>query len=335
MIAKTNSHGSGLSKNLRGLSKEINLDREGAETRDGYGDALLEMGKDKKIMVLCADLEESTRVTKFKKKFPRQFVEVGVAEQNLVTVASGLAAVGKIPFASSFAVFCPGRCWEQIRTTICYNDRNVKLVGAHAGISVGEDGATHQALEDLALMRVLPNLVVIVPVDYEQTVKATQALAKFSGPAYLRFARSRTEQMTTSRTPFEIGKAQVFKDGKDIALIGAGPVVYKCLEAASLLQARGIDAMVVNCHTLKPLDEKTILAAAKKCGKVITVEEAQINGGLGGAVAEFLSENYPVRMKRIGVRDCFGESGSSEELLNKYGFSPEKISQEALKLVRR
>jgi transketolase len=324
-------------KNLKKVNKKENLNffRQRFPTRNGYGDALVELGKtNKKIMVLCADLTGSTRVDKFAKKLPKQFVEIGVAEQNLVTVASGLAAVGKIPFVSSYAMFCPGRCWEQIRTTICYNDRNVKVIGAHSGISVGPDGATHQALEDIAIMRSLPNMIVVVPVDYQQTKKATKALAKYKGPAYMRFAREKTEQMTTSRTPFKIGKAQVFKEGKDIVLIGSGPVVYECLAAALKLQEKGIDAMVINCHTIKPLDEKTILAAAKKCKKVVTVEEAQITGGLGGAISEFLSETYPVKIKRIGVRDHFGESGEPEELLKKFGFSSENIVKEVLKMCK-
>lgn len=321
---------------LQGLRKDmhLNFQRERLPTRNGYGDALVELGKDKRIMVLCADLTESTRVQKFKEKFPKQFVEVGVAEQNLVTVASGLAHLGKIPFASSYTVFCPGRCWEQIRTTICYNNQNVKIIGAHAGISVGPDGATHQALEDLALMRSLPNMIVIVPADYEQTKKATTAIAQYKGPAYMRFAREKTDQITTAETPFTIGKAQVLKEGKDIALIAAGPPLYECFKAAVSLEQQGISAMIINCHTIKPLDEQTILAAAKRCKRIITVEEAQIAGGLGGAVAEFLSETYPVKLKRIGVRDHYGESGEPDELLKKFGISSEHIVQEAIKLLR-
>ncbi len=322
---------------LKGLNKKmyLNFFREKVPTRNGYGDALVELGKNKNIMVLCADLKDSTRVGKFAKKFPKQYVEIGVAEQNLVTVASGLAAVGKIPFVSSYAMFCPGRCWEQIRTTICYNDQNVKVIGAHAGVSVGPDGATHQALEDIAIMRALPNMIVVVPADYEQTKKATKAIANFEGPAYMRFARSGSEQMTTSKTPFTIGKAQVLKDGKDIALIAAGPMVYECLAAAEKLQEKGINAMVVNSHTIKPLDEQTILMAAKKCKKIITVEEHQIIGGLGGAVSEFLSETYPVKIKRVGMKDRFGESGEPDELLHKFGFSSKHVEKETLKLCRK
>ena len=323
---------------LNGLNKSmyINFAKERIPTRNGYGDALVEIGKkNKKVMVLCADLTGSTRVDKFRKKYPKRFVEIGVAEQNLVTVASGLAAVGKIPFASSYAMFCPGRCWEQIRTTICYNNQNVKIIGAHAGVSVGPDGSTHQALEDIAIMRSLPNMIVVVPADYEQTRKATKAIGRYKGPAYMRFAREKTDQITTSRTPFKIGHAQVLKNGKDVAIIGAGPVVSECLKAASLLQRRGVNAMVINCHTIKPLDEKAIITAAKKCKKVVTVEEAQIIGGLGGAVSELLSEKYPVPVKRIGVNDHFGESGSPDQLLKKFGFSAKHIFKEALKLMKK
>lgn len=305
-------------------------------TRNGYGDALVELGKrNKNVMVLCADLTDSTRVMKFKENFPGRFVEIGVAEQNLVTVASGLAAMGKVPFASSYAMFCPGRCWEQIRTTICYNNQNVKIIGAHAGVSVGPDGATHQALEDIAIMRSLPNMIVIVPADYEQTKKATKEIAKYVGPVYMRFAREKTPQMTTLKTPFKIGKAQIFREGKSISIIAAGPVVYECLVAAEMLKEKRIDAQVINCHTIKPLDQKTILSAAKKCKCILTVEEHQITGGLGGAVAEFLSEVYPTKIKRIGVKDHFGESGTPDELLKKFGFNAVNIYKEALKMLNK
>ncbi len=324
-------------KNLKGLngSLHLNLSREKIPTRNGYGDALVELGKtNKKVVVLCADLAESIKVHQFREKFPERFVEVGVAEQNLVAAASGMAAVGKIPFASSYAIFCPGRCWEQIRTTICYNNQNVKLAGAHAGISVGPDGSTHQSLEDIAIMRALPNMVVVAPADYEQTKKATKAFAEYQGPAYLRFAREKTEQITTINTPFKIGEAQIWKDGEGLALIGAGPVVCECLAAAELLQKKGINAMVINCHTIKPLDKKTILAAAKKCQKIITVEEAQVIGGLGGAIAEYLSGVYPTKIKMLGMNDRYGESGTPEELLKKYGFTAEHIAQEAVEMLK-
>ena len=313
----------------------LNLFRQKVPTRTGYGDALVQLGaRNKNIYVLCADLSDSTKVSKFRDKYPKQFVEMGVAEQNLVTVASGLAAVGKIPFASSYAAFCPGRCWEQIRTTICYNNQNVKIIGAHAGISVGPDGATHQALEDIATMRSLPNMVVVVPADYEQTKKATHVIAKYKGPVYMRFARNATQQMTTSKTPFVIGKAQVWKKGSDICLIGAGPVMAQCLQAAEKLKEQGISAMVINCHTIKPLDKKTILMAAKKCKKIITVEEAQITGGLGGAISEYLSETHPTLIRKIGMRDRYGESGEPEELLKHFGFSAKHIVKEAKRMCK-
>ncbi|PIN73259.1 transketolase [Candidatus Woesearchaeota archaeon CG10_big_fil_rev_8_21_14_0_10_45_16] len=324
--------------NLQGVNKKLYLNffRERVPTRNGYGDALVELGKkNKNIMVLCADLTESTRVHKFREAFPDRFVEIGVAEQNLVTVGSGLAAVGKIPFVSSYAMFCPGRCWEQIRTTICYNNRNVKVIGAHSGISVGPDGATHQALEDIAIMRALPNMIVVVPADYEQTKKATKAIAEWQGPAYMRFAREKTEQVTTAKTPFEIGKAQVLKDGKEVLLIGAGPMIHECLVAAEELQKQGIKAMVINCHTIKPLDKKTIVAAAKKCKRVVTVEEHQINGGLGGAISELLAENHPVPIERVAVNDRFGESGEPDELLVKFGLSSQHIVKAALRVRKR
>ena len=320
------------------LNKKMNLNsfRKPVPTRNGFGDGLHQAGKkNKKIVALCADLTGSVRMDKFQKAFPKRFFEVGVAEQNLVTVGSGLSAVGKIPFVSSYAAFCPGRCWEQIRTTICYNNQNVKIIGAHAGISVGPDGATHQALEDISTMRVLPNMTVVVPADYEQAKKATLAAAKHDGPLYLRLTRENTQQMSTSKTPFKIGQAQIWRSGKDIALIAAGPVIYECLRAAEMLQKKGINAMVINCHTIKPLDKSTILKAAKKCKRIITVEEAQITGGLGGAISEYLSEVHPTKIKRIGVKDRYGESGSPEELLKKFGFSAQHIYQNTLEMIKR
>ncbi|HLC46644.1 MAG TPA: transketolase family protein [Candidatus Nanoarchaeia archaeon] len=325
-------------ESLKGINKSAKLKFNQPEvpTRDGYGDALLALGaENKNIFVLCADLSESTRVLRFKERFPERFIEVGVAEQNLVTVGSGLAAMGKIPFVSSYAIFCPGRCWEQIRTTIGYNNRNVKIIGAHAGISVGPDGATHQALEDIALMRCMPNMIVIVPADYQETIKATKAIAKHDGPSYMRFARDKTHQFTTKHSPFSIGKAIVLKEGKDLAIMGCGPVLYDCLAAALALQKKGIDAMVINCHTVKPLDRQAIISAAKNCGAVLTVEEAQIIGGLGSAVAELLGEAMPVPLKRIGVRDHYGESGQPAELLSKFGFSKEHIVSAAEGLIAR
>ncbi len=313
------------------LNKKIHLvkDLDKAEkipTRNGYGEGLVFLGeKNPNVVVLCADLKESTRSQAFAERFPKRFIEVGVAEQNLATISTGMAAMGKIPFISSYAVFSPGRNWEQIRTTIAYNLQNVKIAGAHAGISVGPDGATHQALEDVAIMRALPNMTVIVPCDAIETKKATIASAYIKGPVYLRFAREKTPVITTEKTPFKIGRAEVFKEGKDIAIIAAGPLLYEALVAARELKKHRINAAVINSHTIKPLDKKTIIAVAKKTGAVVTVEEHQVTGGLGGAVAEFLSQKYPVPMRIIGVNDRFGESGAPDELLRKYGLTSDGI----------
>ncbi len=310
---------------VEGLYRE---DIKQVPTRDGYGHGIVELGeRDKNVVVLCADLTDSTRSNLFKDRFPERFIEIGVAEQNLVTVASGLAAVGKIPFIASYAVFCPGRCWEQIRTTICYNERNVKIVGAHAGISVGPDGATHQALEDIAIMRALPNMVVVVPCDANEAKKATIAVGKIRNPAYVRFAREKTPVFTTEMTPFKLGKAEIYRNGKDVTIIACGLLVYQALLAARELEKEKIEAMVINCHTIKPLDTETIVKCAKKTGAVVTVEEHQIIGGLGSAVAECLSENYPVPMKRVGVMDRFGESGEPDELLQKFGLTYVNIAE--------
>jgi transketolase len=291
-------------------------------TRDGYGQGIVELGEnDKNVVVLCADLTDSTRSNLFKDRFPERFIEIGVAEQNLVTVASGLAAVGKIPFIASYAMFCPGRCWEQIRTTICYNDSNVKIAGAHAGISVGPDGATHQALEDIAIMRTLPNMVVVVPCDVNEARKATIAVGKMKQPAYVRLARDKTPVFTTEMTPFKLGKAEIYRNGQDVTIIACGPLVYQALLAARELEKEKVSAMVINCHTIKPLDRETIVNCAKKTGAVVTVEEHQITAGLGGAIAECLSENYPVPIKRVGIMDRFGESGKPDELLQKFGLT--------------
>lgn len=309
------------------------LYREGIKqvpTRDGYGLGIVELGeRDRNIVVLCADLTDSTRSSLFKDRFLERFIEIGVAEQNLVTVASGLAAVGKIPFVASYAVFCPGRCWEQIRTTICYNDQNVKIAGAHAGISVGPDGATHQALEDIAIMRVLPNMVVVVPCDVNEAKKATIAVGKIKKPAYVRFAREKTPVFTTEMTPFKLGKAEIYRNGKDVAIIACGSLVYQALLAARDLEKEKIEAMIINCHTIKPLDTETIVKCARKTGAVVTVEEHQIIGGLGGAIAECLSENYPVPMKRVGIMDSFGESGKPDELLQKFGLTCANVVESA------
>lgn len=298
--------------------------------RKGFGRGLVAAGKaNENVVAACADLTDSTQMSLFKEAFPERFIEVGVAEQNLVTVGSGLAAMGKIPFVSSYAAFSPGRNWEQIRTTICLNDRPVKIVGSHAGISVGPDGATHQMLEDIALMRVLPNMVVIVPGDSLEAQKATEAMAQDKRPNYLRLAREATPIITTEKTPFEIGKAYVYAPGKDLTIISTGTMTYQAMDAAHRLYLQGIDAEVVHVPTIKPLDAVTILKSVQKTGHVITVEEAQINGGLGGAIAELLSEEHPAKLKRLGMRDRFGESGKPDELLEKFGLTAKHIMMSA------
>lgn len=298
--------------------------------RKGFGRGLLAAGKaDDQVVAACADLTDSTQMSLFAKEFPERYIEIGVAEQNLVTVASGMAAMGKIPFVSSYAAFSPGRNWEQIRTTICLNDQPVKVVGSHAGISVGPDGATHQMLEDIALMRVLPNMVVIAPGDGLEAERATLALAVDKRPGYLRLAREATPIITTDKTPFEIGKAYVYAEGSDITVITTGTMTYQALVAAEKLFKDGIDLEVIHCPTIKPLDAATILKSVQKTGRVITVEEAQINGGLGGAIAELTSEHHPVPLKRIGMRDRFGESGKPDELLQHFGLTAKHIMMAA------
>jgi transketolase len=301
-----------------------NLEQE--PIRKGFGRGLLEAGKRwENVVAACADLTDSTQMSLFAKEFPERFVEIGVAEQNLVTTGSGLAALGKVPFVSSYAAFSPGRNWEQIRTTICLNDRPVKIVGSHAGVSVGPDGATHQMLEDLALMRVLPNMVVIAPCDSVEAEKATIAMATDKRPNYLRLAREATPVFTTGKTPFEIGKAYVLEKGADISLIATGTMTYQALLAAEKLYKDGIEAEVVHVPTIKPLDAKAILKSVHKTGAVVTAEEGQIAGGLGGAIAELLAEEHPVPIKRVGMQDRFGESGKPEELLEHFGLDAKHI----------
>jgi transketolase len=296
-------------------------------TRKGFGNGLLEAGKrDENVVGACADLTGSTMMNFFAEAFPDRFVEIGIGEQNLVTVGSGMAAMGKIPFVSSYAAFSPGRNWEQIRTTICLNDQPVKIVGSHAGLYTGADGATHQMLEDIALMRVLPNMVVIVPGDAVEAEKATLAMAVDKRPNYMRLAREATPVFTTKDTPFEIGKAYVLSEGKDVTIVATGTMTFQALQAAEMLYKDGIDAEVIHCPTIKPLDNATLLASAQKTRAVVTVEEAQIIGGLGGAVAELLGEHCPRPLKRLGMRDHFGESGKPEELLEHFGLTAKHIA---------
>jgi transketolase len=323
------------------LNPEIFADNvEALPIRAGFGDGLLQAGeKDKNIVGLCADLVKSTKMDKFSEKFPERFIEIGVAEQNLVTVASGMAAIGKIPFVSSYAMFSPGRNWEQIRTTICYNDVPVKIVGSHAGISVGPDGGTHQAIEDLAIMRVIPNMVVISPCDAHEARKATLLAAKTKEPTYIRLAREATPVITTEDTPFEIGKAQIYfesEEGKvDVGIIATGALVYKALVAAQSLEDEGVKVKVLNVATIKPLDEEAIIKLAKETGAIVSVEEHQIIGGLGSAVAECLAKNFPVPQEFIGVHDKFGQSGPPEDLLEHYGMSVEYIIEAVQKVLGR
>jgi len=320
------------------LSEKIFTDDIGkASTRDGFGTGVIEAGKaDTRVVVLCADLKESTRAEVFEKEFPERFIEMGVAEQNMAAVASGLAAAGKIPFITSYAVFSPGRNYEQIRTTIALNKMPVKICGMHAGISVGEDGATHQMLEDIGMMRMLPNMIVLVPGDAEEARKAVIAVAKTDSPVYIRFGRAATPIFTTSETNFEIGKALTIWDSENpkIAIFSTGSLSYTALLVASALAEENIQTIVLHVPTIKPLDAESILAVARRTGRVITIEEHQIAGGFGSAVAELLSEKYPVPIKRIGVNDRFGQSGTPDELLAEYGLDVVRIIESARDFMR-
>lgn len=316
--------------------KLFDADVEQAPIRKGFGEGLLAAGEaDSRVVGLCADLTESTQMHLFRNKFPNRFIQMGVAEQNLAGVGSGMAAMGKIPFISSYAMFSPGRNWEQIRTTICYNNRNVKIAGSHAGVSVGPDGGTHQAIEDIAITRVIPRMTVLVPCDSVEARKATLAAAKTNGPVYIRLAREKTPIMTTEATPFEIGKAQIFytpekKHPKKAGIIACGALVYNALRATKDLEHEGIGVTVMNLSTIKPIDKEAIIKFAKENGRVVTVEEHQIAGGMGSAVAEVLSGEYPALIKMVGVRDEFGQSGTPEELIEHYGMGISHI-KEAIK----
>jgi transketolase len=315
------------------LSPEV----EQEANRMGFGRGLVAAGHaDGNVVALCADLTESTRIIEFAHAFPDRYIEVGIAEQNLVTVGAGMALAGKVPFTASYAAFSPGRNWEQIRTTICLNEANVKIVGAHAGVSVGPDGATHQMLEDIALMRVLPHMTVVVPCDAVEAEKATRAIATHVGPAYIRLAREKSPIITTAKTPFALGKSQVLRTGTHLTIVACGLMVYQALVAAETLEDKhGIKAEVINAAVIKPLDGATIVASARRTGAVLTVEEAQVAGGLGGAVAELLSEQHPVPVTRLGLMDRFGESGTPDELLEHFGLTAPHIVKRAQELVKR
>lgn len=295
--------------------------------RAGFGRGLKAAGEaNKAIVALSADLTESTQMHIFKEAFPERFIEIGVAEQNLVTVASGLARAGKIPFTSSYAAFSPGRNWEQIRTTAALNDMPVKIVGSHAGVSVGPDGATHQMLEDIALMRVLPNMIVVAPGDSIEAEKTTKLIAENGKPTYIRLAREKTPIFSTEESPFEIGKAYVLREGRDITLLGTGTMTYQLLAAAKLLDGKGIQAEVVHVPTIKPLDAETILGSVRKTGRAFAAEEAQAAAGFGGAIAELLSEQLPTPLYRAGMQDRFGESGAPDELIAHFGLDAASLA---------
>jgi transketolase len=318
-----------------------NNDIEQLPIRKGFGEGLLiSADKDRRIVGLCSDLTESTQMHLFRNKYPERFVQIGIAEQNLASVASGLAAMGKIPFITSYAMFSPGRNWEQIRTTICYNDRPVKIAGSHAGVSVGPDGGTHQAIEDMAITRVIPNMVVISPCDSIEARKATIACATTKFPTYIRLAREKTPIITTDNTPFEIGKAQLLfypdkGERADVAIVATGALVYKALRVANELEKEGIKIKVLNLATIKPLDEEAIWKLAHEAGAMVTVEEHQVAGGMGSAIAECLARNYPIPIEFIGVKDKFGQSGTPDELIEYYGMGEKSIKEAVKKVLLR
>ncbi len=305
-------------------------------TRDGFGEGLVELGKaDPNVVVLSGDLEDSTRAIWFKEKYPERFFQIGIAEQNMVGAAAGFALSGKIPFACSFGVFVTGRAWEHIRTSVCNMNLNVKIGGSHCGVSVGADGTTAEAMEDIAIMRSQVNMTVLVPCDAIEAKKAAIAAARHPGPVYIRFGRSAVPVLTEEKTPFVIGKANRLRDGKDVSLIACGIMVSYALEAVKQLAQEGIEAEVINMHTVKPIDRQILLEAARKTGAIVTAEEHSVIGGLGGAVAEILAEEYPVPMKRIGIQDRIGESGTPEELLKLFHLMPEDITKAARDVIRR
>ena len=305
-------------------------------TRDGYGHGLLELGAaNPDVLVLDADLAKSTRSDWFAAKYPDRFFDIGIAEQDMIGTAAGLSLGGKIPFATTYGVFVAGRAWDQIRTTVCYSGLNVKIAGAHGGISAGGDGATHQALEDIALMRVLPNMRVIVPCDAIEARKATVAAGNIQGPCFLRFAREATPVFTDEGDFFAIGKANILRNGTDATIIAAGPIVYEALQTFDLLAAEGISVRVINMHTIKPLDEEAVVAAARETGAIVTAEEAQVYGGLGGAVAEVLAQKQPTPVEMVGIEDTFLECGTPEELAEKYGLTAKDLVKAVKKVMVR
>jgi transketolase len=305
-------------------------------TRDAYGDALVSLGKKRNdVVVLDADLSGSTKTSKFAKVFPDRFFNIGIAEQDMMGTAAGLAIGGKLPFVSTFAVFATGRAWEQVRQSICYPNLNVKIVASHSGVTVGEDGGSHQSVEDIAVMRVIPHMTVIVPADGPETLQAIEAVVEYKGPCYVRVGRSKVPTLFGADYKFKIGKAHVFNEGKDAAIIATGIMVAEALRTRDLLKAEGIDVGVLDMSTIKPLDTDAVIAAAKRCGAIVTAEEHSIIGGLGGAVAEALAESVPVPMARIGVKDTFGTSGDQEALLKHYGLSSVDLAMAVKEVIKK
>jgi len=312
------------------------MTREMIATRDAYGKALVELGKtNPNVVVLDADLSKSTRTEWFKKAFPDRFLNFGIAEANMVDAAAGLSLCGKIPFASSFAIFATGRVWEQFRNTVGYSRLNVKVVGTHAGISVGADGASHQAIEDIAIMRAISGLTVIAPCDGPETFAAVMAAATYEGPVYIRVGRANVPTVTNANEPFEIGRARILRTGRDVALFATGALVSVCLEAADLLSKEAINAAVVDVHTIKPIDEETICAVAGECGAAVTAEEHVLHGGFGSAVAEVLVRRRPVPVEMVGIDNQFGQSGTPEELFEVYGLTAANIARRARQAIKR
>lgn len=312
------------------------MPREMLLTRQGWADALIELGtKDPRIVVLDADLAKSTLTCLFKDKFPDRFFDMGIAEQNMINVAGGLSLTGLIPFVSTYGVFVSGRAWEQIRSSICYGNLNVKFGGAHGGVSVGPDGATHQALEEISIMRVIPGMTVLVPSDYYETKKAVLASVEINGPVYIRFGREKVPVVTSADMPFKIGKAITLQQGKDVTFVACGAMVAEALDAAEALMQKGISAEVINLHTIKPIDKEALIASARKTGCVVTAEEHQLFGGMGSAVAEVLVQSFPVPMEMVGIQDSFGESGQPRELMEKYGITSKEIFEKAIKVMAR
>src|SRR5574344_2464307 len=306
------------------------------DKRSGFGEGLVEAGKENEnVVALCADLTPSVRMDLFKKEFPNRFIECGIAEANMISIASGMALSGKVPFVGSFAAFSTGRVYDQIRQSVAYSDTNVKIAGSHAGITLGEDGATHQILEDIGLMKMLPNMVVINPCDYNQTKQATQAIAKYVGPCYLRFGRPKVPVFISEDTPFEIGKALMINEGKDVTILATGHLVWEAIKAGEALEKEGISAEIINIHTIKPLDKEAILKSVKKTGCVVTCEEHMYNGGLGDSVAQLLALNNPLPMEYVAIDDKFGQSGTPDQLMSFYGLKAPNIVSAVKKVMKR